>query len=167
MISAHLTNKNYNVNDAQIWTNQICDDVCLIISRSSRILPLSTATSSSLPIASSCRRLIADSTSQDPASGIMRSMAPSLSSGMPLHSSALSTSSDAHYDPIPLIHTLPLPHPNPRNTIVTQLQSSNTHLPTRSPTHWTMYHLVVSGLGRAKVTVRYCYSHDLRMQGGI
>ena len=27
VISSHLTNKNYNVNDAQIWTNQICDDV--------------------------------------------------------------------------------------------------------------------------------------------
>jgi deoxyadenosine/deoxycytidine kinase len=27
VINNHLTNKNYNVNDAQIWTNQICDDV--------------------------------------------------------------------------------------------------------------------------------------------
>jgi hypothetical protein len=27
VISNNLTNKNYNVNDAQIWTNQICDDV--------------------------------------------------------------------------------------------------------------------------------------------
>jgi hypothetical protein len=30
VIGAHLTNKNYNVNDAQIWTNQICDDVFLL-----------------------------------------------------------------------------------------------------------------------------------------
>lgn len=29
VINSHLTNKNYNVNDAQIWTNQICDDVHL------------------------------------------------------------------------------------------------------------------------------------------
>jgi hypothetical protein len=29
VINSHLTNKNYNVNDAQIWTNQICDDVNL------------------------------------------------------------------------------------------------------------------------------------------
>jgi hypothetical protein len=29
VINNHLTNKNYNVNDAQIWTNQICDDVKL------------------------------------------------------------------------------------------------------------------------------------------
>ena len=27
VIGNHLNNKNYNVNDAQIWTNQICDDV--------------------------------------------------------------------------------------------------------------------------------------------
>ena len=25
VISSHLTNKTYNVNEAQIWTNQICD----------------------------------------------------------------------------------------------------------------------------------------------
>ncbi len=29
VINAHLTNKNYNVNEAQIWTNQICDDVII------------------------------------------------------------------------------------------------------------------------------------------
>lgn len=30
VISQHLENKNYNVNEAQVWTNQICDDViCL------------------------------------------------------------------------------------------------------------------------------------------
>lgn len=27
VISNFLTNKNYNVNDAQVWTNQICDEV--------------------------------------------------------------------------------------------------------------------------------------------
>lgn len=29
VINNHLANKNYNVNDAQIWTNQICDDVTI------------------------------------------------------------------------------------------------------------------------------------------
>ena len=27
VISDHLEKKNYNVNEAQLWTNQICDDV--------------------------------------------------------------------------------------------------------------------------------------------
>ena len=27
IIAQHLENKNYNVNEAQVWTNQICDDV--------------------------------------------------------------------------------------------------------------------------------------------
>ena len=27
VISQHLESKNYNVNDAQTWTNQICDEV--------------------------------------------------------------------------------------------------------------------------------------------
>lgn len=27
VISNHLEKKNYNVNEAQVWTNQICDDV--------------------------------------------------------------------------------------------------------------------------------------------
>lgn len=40
VISNHLTNKNYNVNDAQVWTNQICDDVPLSPLRSSRISPV-------------------------------------------------------------------------------------------------------------------------------
>jgi hypothetical protein len=75
VISSHLTNKNYNVNDAQIWTNQICDDVLCSISRFSRISQQSIGTSSSSPIASSCRRQTADSTSPAPASGIMKSMA--------------------------------------------------------------------------------------------
>lgn len=29
VISQHLESKNYNVNDAQTWTNQICDEVIL------------------------------------------------------------------------------------------------------------------------------------------
>jgi hypothetical protein len=29
VINNTLTNKNYNVNDAQLWTNQICDEVIL------------------------------------------------------------------------------------------------------------------------------------------
>lgn len=109
VISAHLNNKNYNVNDAQIWTNQICDDVLFPLSRSSRVSRRSTGTSSSSPIASSCRRPIADSTSRDPASGIMKSMAPSPSNGTHLPSSASSTSSDAHSD-----HT----HPHTPNPII-------------------------------------------------
>ena len=100
VIANHLNNKNYNVNDAQIWTNQICDDVTLFLSRFSRVSPPSTRTSSSSPTASSCRRPIVDSTSQAPASGIMKSMALSPSSGTPLPSSASLTSSDAPYDPI-------------------------------------------------------------------
>lgn len=31
VINTHLSNKNYNVNDAQIWTNQICDDVQILL----------------------------------------------------------------------------------------------------------------------------------------
>eukprot|EP00919_Chromeraceae_sp_WS-2016_P001179 GHVR01003006.1.p1 GENE.GHVR01003006.1~~GHVR01003006.1.p1 ORF type:complete len:113 (+),score=5.39 GHVR01003006.1:1661-1999(+) len=27
VITDHLEKKNYNVNEAQVWTNQICDDV--------------------------------------------------------------------------------------------------------------------------------------------
>lgn len=27
IIAQHLESKNYNVNEAQVWTNQICDDV--------------------------------------------------------------------------------------------------------------------------------------------
>ena len=27
VISEHLEKKNYNVNEAQLWTNHICDDV--------------------------------------------------------------------------------------------------------------------------------------------
>lgn len=27
VISDHLEKKTYNVNEAQLWTNQICDDV--------------------------------------------------------------------------------------------------------------------------------------------
>ena len=98
VISQHLTNKNYNVNDAQLWTNQICDDVLIFLSRSSRTSPKSTRTSSSSPIASSCRRPTADSTSLDPASGTMRSTAPLPSSGTPLPSSVSSTSSVALCD---------------------------------------------------------------------
>lgn len=36
VISSHLTNKSYNVNDAQIWTNLICDDVAMPPLRSSK-----------------------------------------------------------------------------------------------------------------------------------
>lgn len=99
MISNHLTNKNYNVNDAQIWTNQICDDVLKETSRSSKILQLSIETSSSSPIVSSCKRLIVDSISQVHASGIMKSMGLSPSSGMLLRSFASLTSLDAPFDP--------------------------------------------------------------------
>ena len=105
MISSHLNNKNYNVNDAQIWTNQICDDVPPLPPRSSRTSPPSIRTSSSSPTASSCRRPTADSTSPAPASGTIRSTAPSPSSGTPPPSSASSTSSAAHSD---LIHTRPI-----------------------------------------------------------
>jgi hypothetical protein len=42
VINIHLTNKNYNVNDAQIWTNQICDDVISNSFRYSKILQMST-----------------------------------------------------------------------------------------------------------------------------
>ncbi len=75
VIATHLTNKNYNVNDAQIWTNQICDDVFPISLRSSRTSLQSTRTSSSSLTALSCRRLTADSTFRAPASGTMKSMA--------------------------------------------------------------------------------------------
>ena len=34
VISSNLTNKTYNVNDAQIWTNQICDEVLKYLLRS-------------------------------------------------------------------------------------------------------------------------------------
>ena len=105
VISSHLNNKNYNVNDAQIWTNQICDDVPPLPPRSSRTSPPSIRTSSSSPTASSCRRPTADSTSPAPASGTIRSTAPSPSSGTPPPSSASSTSSAAHSD---LIHTRPI-----------------------------------------------------------
>jgi hypothetical protein len=98
VINNHLTNKNYNVNDAQIWTNQICDDVGMNPSRSSRTSRLSTKISNSLPTASSCRRQIADSTYRDPASGTMRSMARLPSSGMQPLSYASLTSSGAHFD---------------------------------------------------------------------
>ena len=47
VIANHLTNKNYNVNDAQIWTNQICDDVSMFSFRSSRTSHPSTRTSNS------------------------------------------------------------------------------------------------------------------------
>jgi len=98
VIGNHLNNKNYNVNDAQIWTNQICDDVPPFLCRFSRTSPASTRTSSSSLTASSCRRPIVDSTSQAPVSGIMKSMVLSPSSGTRPHSSVSSTSSDAPYD---------------------------------------------------------------------
>jgi len=44
VINNHLTNKNYNVNDAQIWTNQICDDVNTNPFRYLKILQMSTKT---------------------------------------------------------------------------------------------------------------------------
>ena len=44
VIKNHLTNKNYNVNDAQLWTNQICDEVNISLDRSSRASPTSTKT---------------------------------------------------------------------------------------------------------------------------
>ena len=105
MISSHLNNKNYNVNDAQIWTNQICDDVAPLPPRSSRTSPPSIRTSSSSPTASSCRRPTADSTSPAPASGTIRSTAPSPLSGTPPPSFASSTSLAAHSD---LIHSRPI-----------------------------------------------------------
>lgn len=101
VISSHLNNKNYNVNDAQIWTNQICDDVRVLRLRSSRTSQPSTRTSSSSPTALSCKRQIADSISQDPASGTTRSMALWPSNGTPPPSSASSTSSDARSDSWP------------------------------------------------------------------
>ena len=36
VISQHLESKNYNVNDAQTWTNQICDEVILYIKSDSQ-----------------------------------------------------------------------------------------------------------------------------------
>lgn len=39
VINTHLTNKNYNVNEAQVWTNQICDDVLISSYRSSKASP--------------------------------------------------------------------------------------------------------------------------------
>lgn len=72
VIANHLTNKNYNVNDAQIWTNQICDDVDIFSVRSSRTSLESTKTSSSSPIASSCKKLTAGSTSPALVSGTMK-----------------------------------------------------------------------------------------------
>ena len=36
VISDHLEKKQYNVNEAQLWTNQICDDVHPSFFRSSR-----------------------------------------------------------------------------------------------------------------------------------
>ena len=98
VIANHLTNKNYNVNDAQIWTNQICDDVPIYSLRSSRVSPLSTRTLSSLLTASSCRKLTAVSIFLDPVSGTMKSTAPSLSNGTPPPLSASSMSSDAPSD---------------------------------------------------------------------
>lgn len=95
VISSHLNNKNYNVNDAQIWTNQICDDVHTFLSRFSKTSPASTRTSSSLPIALLCRKLIVDSTFLAPASGIIKWMELSLLNGMLLLSSVSSMSSDA------------------------------------------------------------------------
>ena len=98
VISSHLTNKNYNVNDAQIWTNQICDDVPYFSFRFSRKSPPSTRTSSSSPTASSCRKLTVDSTFPVHVSGTTRSTEQSPSSGMLLPSSASSTSSAALSD---------------------------------------------------------------------
>lgn len=34
VISEHLDKKSYNVNEAQIWTNQICDKVSVRLHRS-------------------------------------------------------------------------------------------------------------------------------------
>ena len=60
VINNHLQNKNYNVNDAQMWTNQICDDVLFSLYRSLKASPQQTKTSSSLPTASSCKKQTAD-----------------------------------------------------------------------------------------------------------
>lgn len=57
VISDHLQNKNYNVNEAQLWTN-ICDDVHIHKSIFLRPSPVSTKISSSSPTASSCRKPI-------------------------------------------------------------------------------------------------------------
>lgn len=37
VINNHLANQIYNLNEAQVWTNQICDDVSLSIYRFSRV----------------------------------------------------------------------------------------------------------------------------------
>ncbi len=72
VINSHLQNKNYNVNDAQLWTNQICDDVTFHLLRSSRISQQSTKTSSLSPTVSSCKKLTVASTYLAPASGTTR-----------------------------------------------------------------------------------------------
>jgi hypothetical protein len=72
IISDYLEKKNYNVNEAQQWTNQICNDVRDPLCRFSKPSPMSTPTSNSSPIASSCRRPIAGSTSQGHAIGITK-----------------------------------------------------------------------------------------------
>ena len=82
VISSHLNNKNYNVNDAQIWTNQICDDVPTFLSRFLKTSPLSIRTLSLSPTVSSCRKRTVGSTSQVPVSGIIRLTVLSQLSGM-------------------------------------------------------------------------------------
>ena len=37
IIAGSLEKKTYNVNDAQVWSNVICDEVFVVLCRSSRL----------------------------------------------------------------------------------------------------------------------------------